>query len=375
MRLAIAALFLLLLACTGGSRADELSELNEAILNNPQSVELNLRYARLAEQRGDLRKALAAYERVTVNTPSNQEAQQGFRRISRKLQPDTTRYTVEIGGGWESNPARLANGGKADVLGLARAEVKDERRLGEVTWRTIANANGEFYRTQGGELNYAAAGALTGPMSDLTPQVALHTGLGPGIASFGGHLLYQEAVAGFTLESGFWNGIQTGRLRVGFRRYGDFFGGSEGLYADLSERFGFISVLTKNDVVVVTPWLRWSGIEGTPLNIPFEETQPGRYWEFGLRGEYFTPLAEWLMVGGSMSVGYRRYADGTILEDGTSVPRRDWTFIPGLAAIFPKLVSQAGDLRLDYKYEDNRSNVAFDTYVDHQFTSSLIFRF
>ncbi len=375
MRFAIAALFLLLLASTGGARADELSDLNDAILNDPQNVDLNLRYARLAEQKGDLRKALAAYERVTVNNPSNQTAQEGFRRISRKLQPDSTRYTFELGGGWESNPARLDSGGKSDFLVIGRAEVKDERRVADVPWRTVLNAAGEFYRAQGNELNYASLGTLTGPMSDLTPQLALHTGLGPGIAMFGENLLYHEAVAGFTLESGFWDGVQTGRLRLGYRSYGDSYGGSDGIYADLSERFGFAGVATKDDVAVVMPWLRWSGIEGTPLRVPLEETQPGRYWEMGLRGEYFRPMNEWVIVGGSMSIGYRSYSDETILNNGSAVLRRDWTFIPGLAVIFPKVLRQPADLRLDYKYEDNRSNVNFDTYVDHQLTSSVTVRF
>jgi hypothetical protein len=376
MRIRIAAfLLLLLLTSLGVARADELSDLNDLILNDPQNVELNLRYARLAEQKGDLRKALAAFERVTVNSPLNKEAQEGFRRVSRKLQPDVTRVTLEFGGGWESNPSRLASGGKSDALALGRAEVKDERRIGDVPWRTVGNATGEFYRSQGSDLNYASLGMLTGPMTDLTPQFALHTGIGPGIASFGEHLLYNEAVAGFTLESGFWKGAQTGRLRLGFRRYGEFFGGSDGVYADLSERFGFVSVLEPNDIVVAMPWFRWSGIEGTPLHVPLEETQPGRYWEAGLRGEYFKPMADWLIVGGALSIGYRRYSDVTILDDGTPVIRRDWTFIPSLTAIFPKAFHQATDLRIDYKYENNRSNVNFDTYTDHQITTSVIVRF
>ena len=43
---------------------------------------------------------------------------------------------------------------------------------------------------------------------------------------------------------------------------------------------------------------------------------------------------------------------------------------PALAVIFPKLLGDTADLRVDYRYEDNRSNVPFDTYVDHQVTTS-----
>jgi hypothetical protein len=363
------------LVLAGAARADELSDLNELILQDPQNVELNLRYARVAEQKGDWRKALSAYERITVNNPENQEAQVGFRRVSRRLQPDVTRVTAEMGTGWESNPARLADGGASDWLVMLRGDVKDERRLGDVHWRTNASAAGEFYRTQGSDLDYASVTGLTGPMTDLTPQLALHSGLGLGAAQYAGHTLYQEALTGFTLESGFWNGTQTGRLRFGFRRYGDFFGGSEGVYADLSERLGFSEVFYKNDIVVAMPWFRWSGIEGTPLNIPMEETQPGRYWELGLRGEYLRPIYDWLMIGGSLSISHRRYADVTILDDGSAVLRRDWQIIPALTAIFPNLFRKATDLRLDYKFEKNNSNVDFDSYHDHQITTSVVFRF
>ncbi len=289
-----------MLASTGVSRADELSDLNAMILRDPGNIELNLRYARLAEQRGELKKALSAYERVTVNSPQNLEAQEGFRRIVRKLQPEGTRLTLELGGGWESNPARDARDAKSDWLALVRAELRDERKFGEVSWRTIGSAFGEFYRDQGNKVNYASAGAVTGPIWDVTPQFSLHAAVGGGAALYGDHKLYEEAVAAFTLESGFWNGVQTGRLRVGFRGYDEFYGGSDGVYVDVSERFGFIGVLEKNDIAAVMPWFRWSDIAGTPLNLPLEETQPGRYWETGLRGEYFRPLASWLIVGASI---------------------------------------------------------------------------
>jgi hypothetical protein len=371
---------LTLLLVGGTGRADEvidteLTNLNQQILRDPQNIELNLRYAKLAEQKGDLRKALSAYERVTVNSPSNQEAQDGFRRVTRKLQPDTTTLVAELGAGWESNPARECCARTPDALALARVEVKDERSFGEVHWRTIGNAQGEFYRALGNDLNYGFAGVLTGPMSDLTSQIALHTGLGVSVASFSQHKLYDEAIGGLTLETGFWKGAQSTRLRVGYRRYGEFFGGSEGFYADLSSRLGFLDVLQPKDAFVVTPSFRWSGISGIALNVPMEETQPGHYRELGLRGEYYMPVTDWLTFGTTMSVSYRNYIDITILETGEPVLRRDWLISPGASLIFPNIFKKSIDWRLDYKYEDNRSNVAFDGYRDHQITTSTVFRF
>jgi hypothetical protein len=375
MRMRVVLVFWVLLALAGTGRADELADLNEQILKDPQNVELNLRYAHVAEQKGDLRKALSAYERITVNNPSNKEAQDGFRRVTRKLQPDTTNVAIELGTGWESNPARAPTNPVSDWLATARVDVKDERRFGDVNWRTLGTGVGEYYRWQGGDLNYGSLGVLTGPISDLTSQIALHTGVGLGIAGFGQHLLYKEGVGGLTLETGFWQGTQSTRFRLGYRRYGEFYGSGEGLYADLSTRLGFTDVLQKKDILVITPWLRWSGINGTPLFVPLEETQPGHYRELGIRPEYYMSLTDWMLIGGSMGISYRHYIDVTLLETGEPVFRRDLLLNPGLSVIFPGVLGKTIDLRFDYKYEDNRSNVPFDQYTDHQVTASVGFRF
>jgi hypothetical protein len=57
------------------------------------------------------------------------------------------------------------------------------------------------------------------------------------------------------------------------------------------------------------------------------------------------------------------------------VLRRDWLFIPAATAVFPNLLRKATDLRLDYKFEKNNSNVDFDSYHNHQITASVLFRF
>jgi hypothetical protein len=75
-----------------------------------------------------------------------------------------------------------------------------------------------------------------------------------------------------------------------------------------------------------------------------------------------------------MSVTHRRYIDVTILDTGEPVLRRDWLFIPGVSLIFPNVFGKM-DFHIDYKYEDNRSNVDFDRYITQQITTSVVFRF
>ena len=51
------------------------------------------------------------------------------------------------------------------------------------------------------------------------------------------------------------------------------------------------------------------------------------------------------------------------------------TVTPGLSAIFTDLIGKSNDLRLDYRYEVNESNIDIRNYKDHVFTTTAVFRF
>ena len=100
-----ASVFLLALLIVSPARAsNQLDSLYSQVLKHPEDSQLNLNFARAAEAAGVLRWALSAYERVTVNDPSNAEAQAGLQRVRRKLQPDYSQVSVELGSTVESNP-------------------------------------------------------------------------------------------------------------------------------------------------------------------------------------------------------------------------------------------------------------------------------
>ena len=99
---ALAAFFLF--AVPAVAAADELARLNAQIMNDPANLELNLRYARAAEDSGQADRALAAYERVLVYDPGNVEAQSGLNRVRARILPPVTELFTEFGIGWDSNP-------------------------------------------------------------------------------------------------------------------------------------------------------------------------------------------------------------------------------------------------------------------------------
>jgi predicted TPR repeat methyltransferase len=76
---------MLTLLCGGPVHADEVADIYQRLQNSPQSVPLNLQYARAAEKAGKLKWALPAYERALSADPRNQEARTGIDRITSKL--------------------------------------------------------------------------------------------------------------------------------------------------------------------------------------------------------------------------------------------------------------------------------------------------
>ena len=117
---------LLAAGCAANAATDQLSYLYSEILVRPADSEINLRYARLAEESGKLRWAFAAYERVALNDPNNQEAQEGLRRVARKLQPNFTEFLMQTGVSYKSNPLYVPTHPTPETQALRNA--RDEGR-------------------------------------------------------------------------------------------------------------------------------------------------------------------------------------------------------------------------------------------------------
>jgi predicted TPR repeat methyltransferase len=81
----------LILLCGGPVRADEVADIYQRLQSSPQSVPLNLQYARAAEKAGKLKWALPAYERALSADPDNREARTGIDRITSKLRAEADR--------------------------------------------------------------------------------------------------------------------------------------------------------------------------------------------------------------------------------------------------------------------------------------------
>src|SRR5262249_52893542 len=221
----------ILRAGPGPGVAAELARVYAQILRDPTNSALNLRYAELAETSGKLRWALAAYERVQVNDPGSAEAQAGLQRVRRRLQPDSTQFTAELGAIGESNPRYLPSGARAEIQGLASLGIRDERGLGDIRWRTTASAFGLLHSNEH-DLNYGYIGAATGPVVDLAPGLLFHPAIGGAATLFDNRFYYGEAVAMAPLQGIYPGLFRSLRFRGAFRHYDSFFPSQRGFYAD-----------------------------------------------------------------------------------------------------------------------------------------------
>ena len=199
------------------ARAQDLEELNNRILDNTEDVELNLRYASEAEQQGELRLALAAYERILINNPDNKEAQRGFARVRRIIEPAYQSLRAEIGVEWDDNPFNTAGWDEESFSTYWRVSGVDERRIGSKRWRTNFNFDGEIDQ-KNEALNYGRIGIQAGPMLDLAPYLAANPAIGVAVASLDDAYYYTEANIGVSFEGRKDGASRTSRLSLLCRR-------------------------------------------------------------------------------------------------------------------------------------------------------------
>lgn len=374
-RLGLIFVFALFAAAAGPVRADELFRLNQLILRDPTNIQLNLRYARIAEDKGELKWALAAYERMVLNDPTNEEAREGLLRIRRKLQPNQTQIFTELGTVWESNPRRVPTGARGEWELFGRLHVRDERALGDRRWRTTLTAVGDAHRDNH-DLNFGYANVMTGPIFDIARgNVAVHTALGAGGAVLQSRTFFGEFIGAMTFESYLEGAYQSLRVRGAFRDYNDFFPSTQGFHGDVVARFARPNVFAPSDTLIFAPYARLSGIAGNGITVNFDEVQVGRYFEWGASLGYYRRVLEWLTLGADVVAYQRRYAEAVNLVTGDITRRRDNLVAPGAVVILHNLIVYQHDFRFDYHYQHNDSNDPTRPYINHLFTAASVARF
>jgi hypothetical protein len=359
-------------ATAEGAGTAELAKLSAQIAHRPRDTALNLRYAQLAERLHYPRLALSAYERILSYDPENADALAGIDRVRRIIQPNTTQWLLGLGAAYESNPTNVPKGlaeGEAQFIG--NLKVRDERDLDGVRWRTDGDISGTAH-SYDTDLDYAYAGATTGPLLEVMPGLTAAPAIGGGASYFDGNFFYGEGVAQTTLEAYPNGAYQSIRIRGALRDYNTFFVTDPlGGYVDITGKFTFPSVVPYTSLVF-TPWARWSAIEGTlgPVN-PLVGVQPGDYDEFGARFDVLHSIEDWVVFGGNFSLYGRYYRDEFVA--GSAIEKRsDFLLSPGASIIFPHLYQYQNTLRIDYNFLRDSSNDPTHSFIDNIVTVTAL---
>jgi hypothetical protein len=308
---------------------------------------------------------------VLVNDPGNVEAQAGLQRVRRRLQPDSTQFTAEFGVIGESNPRYLPSGARAEAQGLASLGMRDERTIADVRWRTTGSAFGLLHSNEH-DLNYGYVGAATGPVLDLAPRLVLHPAIGGAAAVFDGRFYYGEAAAMATFEDAYQGLYRSLRFRAAYRDYDSFFPSHRGFYADATGKFSVR--LSPEDLLIFSPWVRWSDIKGSVVLAPLLiDVDPGAYIEGGGKFELYHRVFQRLLIGGNVTLIERDYRSPIV--GSLTGHRRDFLVIPGAALVFPNFFAFHRDLRIECKFQHDHSNDPTQSFNDHIVAATVAARF
>src|SRR5690606_29218675 len=126
---------------------------------------------------------------------------------------------------------------------------------------------------------------------------------------------------------------------------------TDGFYADAIARWSVPAVASDDDVLVLTPHVRWSGIDGLDISPdPDDIIKPRRYFAWGGRVDYYKKVADWLTLGAGVDVTQTLYRD-LYAPDGDK--RDDVLVEPILSAVFNRALGMQTDLAFDYRFQWN----------------------
>jgi adhesin transport system outer membrane protein len=343
----------------------------ERLLQEPRNVKLNLLYAKLAQQRGENRKALVAYQRVLSVDPDNKVARREVERIQYQLRTNRRYATLTAGVQFESNPRRfnVHSGRKWDAVFSGQLDYRDEHRIGDRMWRADVElfSNGH---THFDELNFGILKATYGPILPTYTGYTIRPFVNAAYSWFDLKTFFTEIGTGATLQtinnSDIFNSLT---LKFDYDFVGSDFARRDAFRFEVSSKFivpGNLFLpdsLSRDSLFAFSPYYKYNGVTtGTGGFDPRGERFPLRFHQLGGRLDYFLPLSSQFIANANFKAEYR-YFNETI-SSGPS-RRRDLLLVPGAQLIWRGLFRGQSDLVFSYSYERNYSTDDIREYGNH----------
>ena len=379
--------FVLFLTNTILSLPAQALGLFEQVLSQPDDPELNFTLAANDEARGNLRHALAAYERLLHADPGNTKARANFNRLRIALSPATTSLhaSLSVRGHTEMLATPADNSKKRDATLDGQFSLRDERSLSRIRWRTDLHggfrAHAEF-----NELNEFQIGGVTGPVLMLSEGVNLHIAGGGGARYLDEALFYSQATARMQLDflAGGTRQSVTGTIasrRLGASKFTSpdpadptAETSDRALVMEIRGKFSLHDNLRAGDVMFIRPRFKYIDVNGVHTNTIFDDSllfQDVR--EYGTRLSYYMPVRNGdIYLGAGFSIYQRDFSMSVI---GDTKDRRDLYLEPSAHFVMPGIFGSQTDFRIDYRYKHNDSNDSTRDYENHVLGLKLVRRF
>ena len=122
---------------------------------------------------------------------------------------------------------------------------------------------------------------------------------------------------------------------------------------------------------MLTPWARWSGVEGTTFDAFNAEATPGEYVEYGLEANYIHQVNDYVIVSAGVLAYERHYTSTEIAGED----RKDSYVSPQLTLTLQNVLPCQCAVNTTFRWRTNESNDPVSDYEARQASVGFTVRF
>ena len=352
---------------------DALRAIFLRLIKNPADLEVNVSYAKLAEKRGHIGRALATYERLALLDPKNKRWKDNIERLRDLARPPETTIAAVFGGRFDVNGPVNADGvGNRAEYNASMVLTLDHKRSVEglkyqATGLLFADGNFKF---ESSDLILVAL--QVGPLFKISKSWQLRPAIlaerSTTDRTARGNLVFRSSLSWSAgtlfnfanLDEGPIRTVDTSLYFVGFDNETN---GRDAIVFTSSSGLGFQG-FRKSDQWGLTPDFTFNGARGGTGTDGFRDL----YYVVGFNLDYEIQVLENFRFGPTFSYHYKDYLD---YEPRGSAKRDDHNFVTGLQASASEIIPKI-ELLGSYSYERNISRTTTETYRNHSMGLSFL---
>ena len=352
---------------------DALRAIFLRLIKNPADLEVNVSYAKLAEKRGHIGRALATYERLALLDPKNKRWKDNIERLRDLARPPETTIAAVFGGRFDVNGPVNADGvGNRAEYNASMVLTLDHKRSVEglkyqATGLLFADGNFKF---ESSDLILVAL--QVGPLFKISKSWQLRPAIlaerSTTDRTARGNLAFRSSLSWSAgtlfnfanLDEGPIRTVDTSLYFVGFDNETN---GRDAIVFTSSSGLGFQG-FRKSDQWGLTPDFTFNGARGGRGTDGFRDL----YYVVGFNLDYEIQVLENFRFGPTFSYHYKDYLS---YEPRGSSKRDDHNFVTGLQASASEIIPKI-ELLGTYSYERNISRTTTETYRNHSMGLSFL---